>query len=93
MSCTQRWSLWGQAIDLQALATELATLRQQLRQAAKEPAHDTAVGAVAAAEMAAKAGAGPQALAWLRQAGPWALEHAAKIRVGLATAALKTALG
>jgi hypothetical protein len=93
MTFNQRWNQSGESIDLPALATELATLRQHLRQAAVKLDHDVAIGAVAEAEMAAKEENGPKALECLSKAGKWALENAEKIGVGIATAALKTALG
>jgi Pentapeptide repeats (8 copies) len=92
MTFTQLWSQSEQSIDLPALAPQLATLRQHLRQAAVEPDHDVAIGAVAEAEKAAKAGNGPKVLEQLSKAGRWALDNAEKIGVGVATAALKTAL-
>ena len=93
MTFNQLWSQSGRSIDLQALAGELSTLRQHLRQEAVEPEHDVAIGAVANAEVAAKEGNGPKTLEWLGKAGNWTLDNAAKIGVGVATAALKTALG
>jgi uncharacterized protein YjbI with pentapeptide repeats len=93
MTFNQLWNQSGQLIDLQGLATELAMLRQHLRRIAVEPDHDVAIGAVAEAEMAAKARNGPKVLEWLSKAGQWVLDNAEKIGVGVATAALKTALG
>jgi hypothetical protein len=89
----QLWSYTGQSLDLPALATQLATLRQHLRQEAVKPEHDIAIGAVANAEVAAKEGNGPKTLEFLSKAGQWTLDNATKIGVGIATAALKTALG
>jgi hypothetical protein len=68
-------------------------LRGYPRQEAVEPEHDIAIGAVANAEVAAKEGDGPKTLEWLGKAGKWALDNATKIGVGVATSALKTALG
>ena len=93
MSFNQLWSQTGQSVDLQALAMQLATLRQHLRKEAAEPEHDVAISAIAKAEMAAKEGNGPKTFEWLSKAGKWTLDNAAKIGVGIATAALKTALG
>jgi hypothetical protein len=94
MTFNQLWNQSGPSIDLQTLATELATLRQHLRrQAAVEPDHDVAIGAIAEAEKAAKAGNGPKVLEQLSKAGQWALGNAEKIGVGIAIAALKAALG
>ena len=93
MTFNQLWSQSGQSIDLQALATELNTLRRYLRQEAVEPEHDVAIGAIANAEVAAKEGNGPKTLEWLGKAGKWTLDNAGKIGVEVATAALKIALG
>jgi hypothetical protein len=93
ISFHQLWNQSGQSLDLQALATQLATLRQHLRQEAVEPEHDAAIGVIANAEMAAKEGNGPKTFEFLSKAGQWTLDNAAKIGVGVATAALKTALG
>ncbi len=80
-------------IDLRRLATELAVLRGQLKAQATEPEHDVAVGAVAAAERAAKQGNASSALGHLKEAGSWALGVATKVGVPVAVAALKQALG
>jgi hypothetical protein len=89
--------LWQQGadekIDLTTLATELSLLRSKLKEEATEPHQDAAVGAIASAEVAAKEGKGPEALEHLAKAGKWALGVAEKIGVGVATAALKEALG
>src|SRR5437016_5303648 len=50
VSFTQLWSGASGELDLQALATELATLRIALKDRAVEPEHDMVVGEVAAAE-------------------------------------------
>ena len=76
----QIWAQSQDRIDLGALAEDLASLRGHLRSAASAPEHDAAVGAVANAEIAAKAGDGPGALAWLAKAGRWALDRARKTR-------------
>ena len=51
------------------------------------------IGAVANAEQSAKVGNGPKTLKSLKSAGKWAPGFAEKIGVGVATAALKSALG
>jgi hypothetical protein len=89
----QIWNQTGGAIDLPRLSEELALLRREMKNEAEEPEHDVAVGAIAAAERSAKDGNGPEALEWLKSAGKWALSVAEKIGVGVATAALKAALG
>ncbi len=93
MTFNQIWAQSQDRIDLGALAGDLASLRGHLRNEASAPEHDSAIGAVANAEIAAKAGDGPGALAWLAKAGQWAFDNASKIGVGVATAALKAALG
>ena len=81
------------SINLFVEAADLQTLRTKLKSEAVEIEHDAAVGAIAAAEKAAKDGDGVQALAALSNAGKWAFDNASKIGVGVATAALKVALG
>ena len=92
MTFNQIWAQAQDQIDLAALGHELGRLRVELKNAVSEPAHDAAIGAVANAELAADAGDGPGALAWLAKAGQWTLDNASKIGVGVATAALKAAL-
>jgi len=60
---------------------------------ATEPDHEISIGAIAAAEAAAKAGNGPKALACLKNAGTWAFDVASKIGVNIASSALKGTLG
>ena len=55
--------------------------------------HDTHLGAIAHAELAAAGGQGSEALEWLSKTGMWVLDGASKVGVGVATAALKVALG
>jgi len=89
----QIWQQNQGSIDLRALAEELETLRRLMRKEATEPTHDVAIGEVAAAQTAASEGKGAKALEHLRNAGKWAFDVSTKIGVGVATAALKTALG
>jgi hypothetical protein len=93
MTFGQIWSQVEKSIDLPSLAEELGLLRQSMKKEATEPELDVAVGAIATAEQAAKAGNGPKALESLKSAGKWALDLSEKIGVGGATAAIKTALG
>jgi hypothetical protein len=88
----QAWQQ-GDPIDVVRLAEELALLRGALRDQASTPEEDGVVGAVAGAEMAARAGDGPGALERLRSAGQWALDAAVKIGAPVATEALRRALG
>jgi hypothetical protein len=89
----QIWNQIEGTIDLPGLVAELAVLRRSMKDEATEPEQDIAIGAVAAAEQAAKSGNGPKALEFLKSAGKWSLDVAQKIGIGLATAAIKSALG
>lgn len=93
MQFTQTWNEAASDMDLKILAEELAKLREALKKEASAPDQDAAVGAIANAELAANEGDGPKTLEWLSKAGKWALDHADKIGVAIATAALKAALG
>ena len=88
-----QWQRAAPEMNLESLTKELETLRSQLKAEAKDAEHDAAVGAVAQAETAAKAGDGPQAFQYLAKAGKWALDVATKIGTPLAIAALQKALG
>ena len=89
----QIWRQSQGAIDLSTLARELDQLRTVMRKEAKAPEHDVAIGEVAAAQTAASQGNGPKALQHLRNAGTWAFDVSTKIGIGVAAAAIKTALG
>jgi hypothetical protein len=93
MTFNQIWNQSASDIDLPTLAKELSTLRTALKKETKEPQHDSAVGEIASAEIAAMKGDGPGALQHLAKAGKWAFEIATKIGVTVAAAALKVALG
>jgi hypothetical protein len=87
---------WNQALgpmNLAQLAGELGRLHLELRSEATEPEHELAIGSVAAAEAAAKAGNGAKALEYLKKAGTWALNVATKIGTDMAVAALKASMG
>jgi hypothetical protein len=88
----QVWNEAAEKLDLETLASELAQLRPALKQASTSAEEDMAVGEVAMAEVAAKQKDGPKALAHLKNAGKWALGVAEKIGVGVATAAIKSAM-
>jgi hypothetical protein len=80
----------GGGLDLAKLAEELGRLRGAMkREPDGPPEQDEAVGAVAAAERAAKQGDQPTVLQHLRTAGTWTLGIAEKIGVPLAVEALK----
>jgi len=68
-------------------------LRSQLSQEAIEPVQAVALGEVAQAELAARAGDGPQALKHLASAGKWAFDVATKIGAAVAAYAIKNAMG
>jgi hypothetical protein len=93
----QAWAEAGPGIDMEHLAEELSKLRDALKAApapgADEGDQDIAIGAVRIAELEARKGDGPAALAALKNAGKWTLVVAEKIGVNLATAALKSAMG
>jgi len=93
MTFQQIWSQASSQIDLAALATELAALRQALKGSAKTAEHDAAVGEVAAAETAAKKGDGPSVLQQLKSAGEWVLGVAVEKGLTMAVTAIKSALG
>lgn len=80
-------------LDLPTLADELAKLRGEMKKQATEPEHDVAVGAIAAAEAAAKKGDEKSTLDHLKSAGQWALELGVKIGVPVAIEAIKKSAG
>ena len=80
-------------LDLPKLADDLAKLRSEMKKQATEPEHDVAVGAIAAAEAAAKKGDEKSALDHLKAAGQWALELGVKIGVPVAIEAIKKSAG
>jgi hypothetical protein len=79
-------------IDFRSLAHELETLRIAMRKEATITEHDIAIWEVAAAQTAAAQGNGAKALEHLKNAGQWAFDVSTKIGVGVAIAAIKTAL-
>jgi hypothetical protein len=89
----QVWQQHAEGFNLADLARELDALRSAMRSQASDTEHDIAIGAIAAAGVAAAKGDGPTALAKLKDAGKWAFDVATKIGVSVAAAALKTALG
>ena len=80
-------------MSVEELAKELSDLLSAMRSEASEPEHEISIGAIAAAEAAAKAGDGPKALVYLRKAGTWAADVATKIRVNIASLVLKGTVG
>ena len=93
MTFNQIWNQLQPSLDLAKLAEELGQLRQAMEQSATEPGHRLAAGAVAAAEESARQADGPKVVEYLKSGGKWALSLAEKIGVGLASTALKAALG
>jgi hypothetical protein len=94
MTFNQIWDRASDEIgDLSRLANELEQLRAALRQQAQTVEEDSAVGAVAQAEVAAKEGQGPTTLEHLSKAGVWALDMAKSIGATVAAAAIRAALG
>ena len=83
----------GQQFDLPTLAEQLAKLRAEMKKNATEPEQDVAVGAVAAAEAAAKKGDEKSVLDHLKTAGQWAMEIGLKVGVPVAIEAIKKASG
>ena len=82
------------ALDLATIAEELARLRAAIRNAADESIErDQSLGAVAAAERAARAGDGPAMLESLKPVGKWLLAFADELKVPAALEAIKVALG
>ena len=83
-------------IDLQALANELASLRQAMTQEALKSGdadHAIALGAIANAEKSARAGDASETLGYLKSAGKWAWDTATKIGVSVAAKAIEGGLG
>lgn len=89
----QIWQKNKGNLELSILGSELERLRSTLQHSANTAEHFSEVGAIATAEIEAKKGNGPKALEALSKAGRWSLDVAEKIGVGVAIAAIKTALG
>lgn len=79
-------------LDLPALATELAILRNSMRNQATEIEHDQAVASIGAAESSAKKQDGAGALEHLKSAGKWAFDVATNIGANVAAKAIQTAI-
>ena len=93
MTFQQIWNQVQGTVDLPQLARELAQLQISLRSQAQEPEHEIAIGAIAAAEVAAKQGNGAKTLEYLKKAGKWTFDIATKIGTDVAAGAIKSALG
>lgn len=83
----------SEKMDLPALADQLAKLRTEMKREATDPEHDVSVGAIAAAEAAAKKGDEKSAMDHLKNAGEWAMAIGIKVGVPVAMEAIKKASG
>jgi hypothetical protein len=99
MTFVQNWNQVAAVGDADALAADLAKLREHLHSLVDEPEQDIAIAALAEAEIEAKSGNGPEALERLSRlnrlkgAGKWALGAATAIGTTVAAAALRVVLG
>lgn len=89
----QAWKEIESETKLVELADGLARLRTELKKESSTVEQDAAVGAVASAESAARAGNGPEALKMLGKLGTWVLGVATKIGIPIAVSAIKHANG
>lgn len=83
------------ALDLAVLVEQLSLVRAEMKRNAdsSDPAHDVAIGVVAQAEAAAKAGEKSKALEFLKGAGKWALDTAKSVAAELVKDAIEGRLG
>ncbi len=65
----QDFRTWGESVDFAELASQLNELRQALKKEAQDDEHDIAIGKVAEAEQAAKAGDDSKVAEYLRATG------------------------
>jgi hypothetical protein len=81
----------NQSIDLAELAKQLAQVRTEMKKQAKpeEADHDEAIGVIASAEKAVKAGDQASALKYLKGAGAWALKVAESVAACIVTDAIE----
>ncbi len=93
MTFQQIWNQIQGSVALPQLAHDLGQLQSALRSQAKEPEHEIAIGAIAAAEAAAKHGDGAKTLEYLKKAGSWAFDVATKIGTDIGAAAMKSSMG
>lgn len=89
----QLWQKSEASLDLRALSAELGDIREAMKKESKSPEQDIELGALALAEKEARAGSGPKTLEALSKVSRWTLGFAEKVGVGIAAAAIKTALG
>ena len=83
----------GLGIDYKQLARELMKLRDAMAKEASDPIHTKAIESVEAAQQSAALGDSQGVTSSLKKAGTWSIDVATKIGVGLATAAIKSAMG
>jgi len=88
----QAWQQAAASIDMQALASELASLRSSMRKEATDVEHDQAIACIGAAENAAKKQDGASAIGHLKAAGKWAFDVATKIGTTVAAKAIESAM-
>lgn len=93
MTFNQIWNQVSPEIDMRQLSDELSQLRQGMKKESETLEHDTAIGEIAAAEIATQANDGPKALEHLKKAGKWAFNVAENIGTTIAAEALKKAMG
>jgi hypothetical protein len=79
-------------VDLRRLANELSRLRAAMKDRGSDPDQDIALGMVAGAERAAKAGDRVGVVANLKTAGGWALGVAKDLALSLATNAIEKSI-
>jgi len=91
ISLHQNWA--SSPVDLSALAVQFEELRKALKEDGDSAEHDVAIGQIAQAEAAAKSGDRPKVMAALASTGKWVLGVAEKVTVGLASEAIKAAIG
>lgn len=82
------------SVNLATLAGELEKVRLEMKKVgSNEPEHDEAIGIVAAAEKAAKAGDANTALTTLKGAGTWVLDVAKSVTASLVKDAIEGKFG
>jgi uncharacterized protein YjbI with pentapeptide repeats len=84
----------GEPIDLAALASQLAELRQAIMQKQDaSPQASIAIGEVAKAEIAATEDDAPKAISHLKAAGQWTLDFAKSVGKDVVVTAIKKSMG
>lgn len=90
---SQIWHQVESKVNQSLLAEELAQLRLAMEAQANTPEQYAAVKEIALAEEASRSGKGPAVLEHLTRAGKWTFDVGTKVGIGVAVAALKSALG